>query len=291
LIDQKYIAVCAARDEENFIKRSLLSVLNQTIPPELCILIDDGSKDDTPFIAKDLGANVVYHYGDRHGMREINQVIALKIGIAIATKEVSDWEFLLKFDADTEISPDYVEHLITEMEKDHKLGICSGKPENEKMRLARASDAAKLYRRKCWDEIKGLDICIAFDSHALLKASQEGWHTRTITTTTFKEMRPTGKYGLKRWILTGFERASFGLPLYHTIFASIKNIKKGFPPIINTFATIFAHILNPWPKAPNLDHDWVKNHFAINEIRFFINELTGNRVSSIPTLKEDQNAA
>jgi len=274
---RKYIAVCAARDEEKFIKASLLSVLNQTIPPELCILSDDGSKDDTPFIAENVGAVVIHNYVDRHNMKEINQVIALKIGIAIATKEVPDWEFLLKFDGDTKIPPTYVEHLLDKMEENPQLGVCSGRPEGEKIRLARASDAAKIYRRGCWDDIKGLDMCIAFDSHALLKASQAGWDTGTISTITFKEMRPSGVYGLRRWILTGFERATFGLPLYHTIFASLKNVKRGSPPILNAIATIFSHIINPWPKAPNLDHEWIKNHYAINEIRFFINEIIGAR--------------
>ena len=272
---RKYIAVCAARDEESLIEASLLSVLNQTIPPELCILSDDGSKDDTPFIAEKLGATVTHNYRDRHSMKEINQVIALKIGIAIATKEVPDWDYLLKFDGDTKIPPTYVEHLLNKMEESPKLGICSGRPEDEKIRLARASDAAKIYRRRCWDDIKGLDMCIAFDSHALLKAAQAGWDTGTITTITFKEMRPSGVYGLRRWILTGFERATFGLPLYHTVFASLKNVKRGSPPILNAIATIFSHIINPWPKAPNLDHEWIKNHYAINEIRFFINEIIG----------------
>ena len=171
--------------------------------------------------------------------------------------------------------PDYMKHILEKMKENPKLGICSGRPEDEKIRLARASDGAKVYRRKCWNDIKGLDICIAFDSHALIKASQTGWDNGTIDTITFKEMRPTGRYGLKRCILTGFERATFGLPLYHTIFASIKNIRYSKPPIISVLATIFSHIINPWKKAPNLDHDWVKNHYAINEIRFFMNKLLG----------------
>lgn len=205
-------------------------------------------------------------------MRGVNQAYALIAGVLTASYEVLDWEYLLKFDGDTIVPTNYVERLIAKMERDPKLGICSGMPYNEKIRLARASDAAKLYRRECWDDIQGLDILHAFDSHALLKAAQAGWRTRTIPTISFMEMRPSRKYGLDRWVLTGFARASFGLPLYHTVLAAAKNFRWGWPPIINVITTILAHIVNPWPRTPNLDPDWVKRH-AINEVRFFLKEL------------------
>jgi len=268
----RYIAVCASRNEEIFISRSLSSVLSQTIPPEICVLSDDGSSDKTPLIAEQLGARVVHVKIKRHPMRGINQVLALKTGIKKATTDVKDWGFLLKFDADIEIPLNYVEHLLRIMEHYPTLGICSGKPENENIRLARASDGAKIYRRACFEDINGLSPWTAFDSHAIIKAGQKGWNTKTVPSITFKEMRPTGKYGLTRWIITGFERASFGFPLYHTVLASVKNVKWGSPPILNVLATILGHIVNPWPKAPDLDHEWVKK-YAINEIRFFIKEI------------------
>ena len=268
----KYVAVCAAYNEEKFIANSLKSVLNQTIPPEILILSDDGSTDDTQLIAKDLGVMVLSDKRPRYKLRGINQVLALNVGISKASEIIRDWDYLLKFDADTVIPENYVEYIIEKMEKYPILGICAGKPFKENIRLARASDAAKIYRRKCWDDIGGLDVWIAFDSHALLKAAQRGWVTRTLPAIKFRELRPSGKYGLNRWILTGFERASFGLPLYHTVLAAIKNIKSGSPPILNVFATIFSHIVNPWPKAPNLDQEWIKRH-AIDEVRFFIKEI------------------
>jgi glycosyltransferase involved in cell wall biosynthesis len=267
-----YIAVVAARNEERYIGHSIRSVLNQTIPPQACVLSDDGSIDRTPLIAAEEGAEVLYYKKPRYRMRGINQAYAIIAGVLTASYEVPDWEYLLKFDGDTIVPPKYVERLVAEMEKDRALGICAGMPVGEKIRLARASDAAKLYRRGCWDDIKGLDIVHAFDSHALLKAAQAGWRTRTIPAVSFMEMRPSRKYGLDRWVLTGFARASFGLPLYHTVLAAAKNIRWGWPPIINVITTILAHIVNPWPRTPNLDPDWVKRH-AINEVRFFLKEL------------------
>ena len=275
--EMSYVAVCASHNEEEFIAHSLRSVLSQTVPPKIVILSDDGSTDRTRLIAKKLGVTVVSEKRTRHKLRGINQVLALRAGIFMATELVSDWGYLLKFDADTIIPENYVEHLLKRMEKYPVLGICAGKPEKEGVRLARASDAAKVYRRDCWDAIGGLDIWIAFDSHAILKASQRGWATMTIPSITFRELRPSGKYSLTRCVLTGFERASFGVPLYHTILASIKNIKWGYPPILGSIATILAHIISPWPQDPSLDHEWIRS-YAINEIRFFIGKLKGNAV-------------
>jgi len=267
-----YVAVCASHNEEEFIAHSLRSVLGQTVPPEIVILSDDGSTDRTRLIAKKLGVIVVTEERDRHKLRGINQVLALRAGIFMATELVSDWDYLLKFDADTVIPDNYMEHIIDKMEKYPSLGICAGTPERGGVRLARASDASKVYRRECWDDIGGLDIWIAFDSHASLKASQRGWVTKTIPSITLRELRPSGRYGLTRCTLTGFERASFGLPLYHTVMASIKNIKWGYPPILGSMATILAHMISPWPQAPGLDKAWIRR-FAINEIRFFMREL------------------
>lgn len=266
-----YVAVCASHNEEEFIAHSLKSVLGQTVPPEIVILSDDGSTDRTRLITKKLGVTVLSEKRVRHKQGGINQVLALNAGISRATELVSDWGFLLKFDADTVIPDNYVEHIMEEMERYPCLGICAGKPEKEGVRLARASDAAKVYRRECWDDIGGLDIWIAFDSHASLKASQRGWVTRTIPSTTLRELRPSGKYGLTRCVLTGFERAAFGLPLYHTVLASIKNIKWG-PPILGSIATILAHIISPWPQDTKLDRDWIRR-YALNEIKFFMGEL------------------
>lgn len=268
----EYIAVCAARNEEKFIAYSLDSVLNQTIPPRICILSDDCSNDDTPIIAEELGIKVILNKRKRYRMGAFNQVLALNYGIKKATDEIPDWEFLLKFDADTIIPINYVETIIRKMTINPRIGICSGKPMNEKMRLARASDAAKIYRRQCWEDIKGLDMRITFDTHAIIKAAQAGWESRTLNPLTFKELRPSGKYELRRWMLAGFERASFGFPLYHTILASIKNVRWGSPPILNGVITILAHIINPFPKDPYLDNEWVKK-YAINEVRFFIKEV------------------
>ena len=46
----------------NLLKRALRSVLNQTLPPDEIIVIDNGSTDDTKNMIKDNFQNIKYYY-------------------------------------------------------------------------------------------------------------------------------------------------------------------------------------------------------------------------------------
>ena len=48
----KYVLITAARNEESFIKKTLDSVVTQTVLPERWIIVDDGSTDRTAEIVE-----------------------------------------------------------------------------------------------------------------------------------------------------------------------------------------------------------------------------------------------
>ena len=54
----KYVLITAARNEGSFIKKTLDSVVTQTVLPERWIIVDDGSTDCT--------AEIVEGYAKRH---------------------------------------------------------------------------------------------------------------------------------------------------------------------------------------------------------------------------------
>src|SRR5437016_14365340 len=59
----KYVLITAARNEEAFIRKTLDSVVAQTVLPERWIIVDDGSTDHT--------AEVVESYAKRHPWIEL----------------------------------------------------------------------------------------------------------------------------------------------------------------------------------------------------------------------------
>lgn len=273
----EYITVSTIRNEEEYIDRCVESVMNQSIPPSLYVVADDGSTNGTlrklthhSFKYKCM--DILSLDVDRFQVGGWNQIYAFNRGVQVGTKYV-DWDYVLKVDADSLLPYYYVSFLIKRMKEDPSLGICAGQPSGEKIRLSRATDAARLIRRECWEEIGGYDFLIAGDSHALLKAQQAGWKVRTFKDLKFMELRPSKKYTMLRWMLTGVERRQFYLPFYHTFLAALKNVAWGHPPIINSLVTMLSHLLYvPRKHAPFLDKEWVRR-FAIHEIREFMGEL------------------
>ena len=48
-----YLLISPCRNEADYMRRTLDSVIAQELPPSLWLIIDDGSTDDTPKILKD----------------------------------------------------------------------------------------------------------------------------------------------------------------------------------------------------------------------------------------------
>ena len=57
---RRYVLVSPCRDEANYMRRTLDSVLAQSVPPALWVVVDDGSTDETPSILEEYEARVPY---------------------------------------------------------------------------------------------------------------------------------------------------------------------------------------------------------------------------------------
>src|SRR3954447_26149697 len=66
---RRYALITPCRDESKFARRTLDAVLNQTARPAVWVIVDDGSKDQTPAILAEYAAKVpwikVVRRGDR----------------------------------------------------------------------------------------------------------------------------------------------------------------------------------------------------------------------------------
>ena len=59
----KYVIISPCRNEAKFMHRTLNSVINQSIPPALWVIVDDGSTDET--------AGILCEYAARHSFISI----------------------------------------------------------------------------------------------------------------------------------------------------------------------------------------------------------------------------
>lgn len=224
----RYIAVLACRNEEALIEDAINAVLAQTVPPDAFVVVDDASEDRTPKIVERFAPRVrlVRIRRERIPIRGINQCLALLDGVREATRLVPDWKYLLKLDADSHLPPGYMESLLRCFEGYSRLGIASGVPYGERLWRWHASDGAKVYRRRCWDEISGLDPVSGFDLHAILKAKMRGWVVASFPEIRYLQVRTWEKRRPSRWLLTGQVRYKLGFTLPHVALSSAIHIRK-----------------------------------------------------------------
>lgn len=153
----------------HFMDEALQSVLGQTYPHWECIIVNDGSPDDTERIAKEWCArDSRFHY-----LKKENGGLSSARNAGIAT---STGEYILPLDADDVLHPDYLEKLVPILFEDESLGIvsCYTKffctditktsfdlmPQGTYWRYllyANQLIATSLYRKECWDIVGGYD--------------------------------------------------------------------------------------------------------------------------------------
>ncbi len=202
-------------------RRTLDSVVAQTVTPALWLIVDDGSTDATPEILRD--------YADKHdwikvvtkpdrGHRAVGPGVIDAFYFGVEQIDLAAYAYSCKLDLDLELPPRYFEILISRMEDDPRLGTCSGKPyimRNGTLVSERRGDEmsvgmTKFYRRECFDDIGGYVREVMWDAIDCHKARQKGWIARSWDEPDlrFEHLRPMGSS--QSGIYTGRRRHGFG---------------------------------------------------------------------------------
>lgn len=202
-------------------RRTLDSVVAQTVTPALWVIVDDGSTDATPEILQD--------YADKHdwimivtkpdrGHRAVGPGVVDAFYFGVAQIDLAAYAYSCKLDLDLALPPRYFEILISRMEEDPRLGTCSGKPyimRNGALVSERRGDEmsvgmTKFYRRECFDDIGGYVREVMWDAIDCHKARQKGWIARSWDEPDlrFEHLRPMGSS--QSGIYTGRRRHGFG---------------------------------------------------------------------------------
>lgn len=241
-----FLVVSPCRNEAAYMRRTLDSMVAQTLTPTLWVIVDDGSTDETPAILAE--------YAEQHdwirivpkpdrGHRAVGPGVIEAFYAGLETVSETDYDYFAKLDLDLDLPPRYFEILIDRMEKDPRIGTCSGKPyvrRGDELVSEKKSDdmsvgMTKLWRRTCFEAIGGLVREVMWDAIDCHKARQLGW--RAISwdepDLRFEHLRPMGSSQTS--IYTGKRRHGFGQyfmgtdPLYFTATAVFRSLE---PPYI-----------------------------------------------------------
>src|SRR5580704_2744648 len=108
----KYAIITPARDEEAFIEKTIASVASQSILPLYWVIVDDGSRDRTGEIIDRYAAKypwIIARHRPNRGFRQAGGGVIATFNDGYAQLPDSNWDFLVKLDADLSFSDDYFE--------------------------------------------------------------------------------------------------------------------------------------------------------------------------------------
>jgi biofilm PGA synthesis N-glycosyltransferase PgaC len=208
LSHMKYVLITPAHDEEQFITKTLDSMVAQTALPERWVIVDDGSTDRT--------AEIVGEYMSRHSWIELlkrpvrldrsfgAKVHAFNAGLERVRSVPFD--VIGNLDADLSFDPDYLKFLIGKFAEDPALGV-AGTPFTEEGGYDTARDSfegenhvaggCQLFRRRCFEEVGGYvpNPSGGIDWIAVTTARMKGWKTRSFVEKRFHHYRSLGTAG------------------------------------------------------------------------------------------------
>ena len=219
----RYVLISPCRNEEAYARTTLDSVIGQTVPPALWVIVDDGSTDGTPQILADYARRVdfirVVRRPDR-GHRHVGPGVIESFYDGLETIDPNDFEYLCKLDLDLQLPPGYFEMLIERMEANPRIGTCSGKPyfrnpDNGRLVSEKCGDdtsvgMTKFYRVNCFHQIGGFVREVMWDGIDCHRCRMLGWMACSWDDPElrFQHLRPEGTSDQGVW--RGRVRHGFG---------------------------------------------------------------------------------
>ncbi|HHL22046.1 MAG TPA: glycosyltransferase [Aliiroseovarius sp.] len=249
-----YVVISPCRNEADYMRRTLDSVVAQTLRPALWVIVDDGSTDATPDILAEYTARHdwirVVQKPDR-GHRAVGPGVIEAFYAGLDTIDLKDFSYLCKLDLDLDLPPGYFAGLIQRMQANPRIGTCSGKAYfrngagqmiSEKIGDEMSVGASKFYSVDCFNQIGGFVREVMWDGLDCHKARQLGWIACSWDDEElrFEHLRPMGSS--QQGILTGRRRHGFGQYYMgsHPVYFIATAIKKmAHPPyVIGGLATL-----------------------------------------------------
>ncbi|MEL6169581.1 MAG: glycosyltransferase family A protein [Pseudomonadota bacterium] len=260
---RRYALITPCRDEEEYMRQTLDSVVAQTETPTLWLIVDDGSTDATP--------EILAEYAGKHdwirvvtkpnrGKRAVGPGVIEAFYFGLDQIDIDAFDYICKLDLDLDLPAVYFATLMDRMETNPRIGSCSGKPYmyhggrliSEKCGDEMSVGMTKFYRVTCFKEIGGFVREVMWDAIDCHKSRQLGWIAVSWDDPEirFVHLRPMGSS--QTGIFTGRKRHGFGQyymgsdPLYHTATGIYR---MAHPPyVLGGLATIWG-FLEAWANG------------------------------------------
>ena len=262
---RRYALITPCRDEAKYARRTLDSVTKQTVPPSLWVIVDDGSKDDTPKILAEYAAKFPYikviTRQDR-GDRKLGGGVIDAFYTGYDTIDPKQFDYVCKFDLDLDLPLGYFAELMRRMESNPRIGTASGKPYFVKegrrvMEVCGDENSVgmiKFYRTACFQQIGGFVRELMWDGIDCHRCRMDGWIAVSWDdpALNFEHLRPMGTSHKSWW--TGRVRHGVGQyfmgtsPAYMLASAAFRLPKA--PVVLGSTAMVWGYLKSAWERKP-----------------------------------------
>ena len=238
-MQETYVLVTAARNEEAYIERTIESVIAQTVLPQKWVIVSDNSTDRTDKIVKRYAEQYDFielmrleSNGERNFAR---QVYGQQAG-AERLQNIK-YDFIGMLDADISVKPDYYEAILRRFGQNARLGLAGGilfdhldgKWVRQCVSVSwSVSGPVQMFRRQCFGQIGGYLPLEkgGQDGIAEVMARMHGWEVKSFPDLEVLHYRCTGtqdSHLLSACFNAGIREYSNG---YHPLFEIIKCISR-----------------------------------------------------------------
>ena len=205
----RYAVVTAARDEAENLPRLALALTAQTVRPEVWIIAENGSSDETAAVADGLAAQHPWIRVLRvaGADRPIRGAPIVRSFTAALESLVPPPDVVVNVDADVSFGDEYFERLLSAFASDPTLGIASGSAYEQvdgawRQRHVTGTTvwgATRAYRWSCLVDVLPLEERLGWDGIDEFKANMLGWTTRTLLDLPFFHHRGEGGRERSSW--------------------------------------------------------------------------------------------
>jgi glycosyltransferase involved in cell wall biosynthesis len=194
IVEPGYILITPCKNEEKSLPELAKSIIHQTMTPNLWLIVNDNSTDNSAEILRDLEKKyewirVVTSEGGRRDLSFHYATIVNKgmsIALEICSTEKISYEYVSLIDADMILETGFFERIIERFQQDPQLGIASGSTiylESNKRVIETGRDnlpigGLRVWKRECFNETGGFPISYSADSVSNVLAILKGWNTK-----------------------------------------------------------------------------------------------------------------
>lgn len=252
----KFLVIIPTHNEEDNILHCLDSLQHQTFQDFVCVVVNDGSTDQTPLKVEHFINHVESsQFSIIHLTPSVHQPgakVVRTFNKGLENQNVEDFDIICKFDADIVFPKNYLEKVHDVYKKNPDAGMVSGlvyvHNENQKNNVAtlplydftdsnewifenlssrnHVRGPIKSYRKELFLKMNGLRAVLGWDNIDVMLCKMHGYETITLKDLWVKHLRPTAyKYKSKKAQKLGeyFYNIGLNFPL-----AAISSAKSSF---------------------------------------------------------------